>query len=185
MDGFSGAAAAAGLLETAIRSLGRLRKAYERVKDAPKVFESYQGELKDIKILVETVDDEESLQTANVHSEVEKLKQIESKLVKWLRTTEEASKRTLAQFSHHLFSGSREEKQLSEMMKQLSGVKGSLCLHIQLSAVGVIRDMENKMVAKLDVINRVNDTLVELLGQSGSLRIAALLQNRAPRSKYL
>jgi hypothetical protein len=183
MDGVSSAASVIGLLEAAIRSIKRLRKAYERVKDAPKVFDTYQTELEGTKSIIAIVEDEISLQTANVQSELEKLKSIDQKIRGGLTKAEERSKKFMAQFSHQLFSGSKEEEQLSSIMRELIGVKTSICLHIQLSAVGVIRDMENRLVAKLDIINRVNDTLVELLGQAGSLRIVGLLKNRNPQSK--
>lgn len=180
------AAAAIGLLEATFRIINRLKKAYGRMKDAPQILEKYSNELKTIKTIIEVVDDEQSLQTANVHSEVEKVKKIEGRLKDCLKTAEKNSKESvkpMAQFSHQLFKGSNDEKKISEIMMELGSVKATLCLHIQLSSVGVMRDMENKLVAKLDVIEHVNQTLVELLGQTGGLRIKGLLENRTARGK--
>lgn len=185
MDGFSSATAVIGLLDAAIRGLGRLRTAYVRVKDAPKVFDAHTCELEEIKSLVAIVEDEPYLQSANVCAGVDKLKTIQEKLMSSLKTMEKGSKNAMAQFSHKLFHGSREEEQLSGVMKELCGARMNILLHIQLCLVGVKRDNDNKVIAKLDEIMEINAVLVKALGDSYSLRIAVLLKNRPPRRMYI
>lgn len=179
------AAAAIGLLEATLRILRRVKKAYVGVKDAPDIFDRYSNEVEATRTVLEVVIDEKCLQTANVQAEIGKVKQIEVKLREGLTKAEKnaraAESRPVAQFARQLFKGSTDEKNLTKIMSELDSVKTTLCVHIQLSSVGVMRDMENKLVARLDVIEQIHNTLVEVLGQSGGLRIKALLAGRKPR----
>ena len=181
------AAAAVGLLEASLRTLRRVRKAYAGVKDATEIFDRYCKDVEAIRAVLGVVIDEESLQTANVHAEIRKLKQIEAKLREGLTKAEKnaraAQNRPLTSFTRQLLKDSTDEKNLTKTMDELDSVKLTLCMHIQRSHVGIARDNHNDLVARLDVIESVHNTLIEVLGQSGGLRIKQLLAGRKPRSK--
>jgi len=179
------AAAAIGLLEASLRILRRVKKAYVGMKDAPEIFDRYCNEIGATRTVLEVVIDEKSLQTANVQAEIGKVKQIEARLRGGLTNAEKNAKaaqsKPVTAFARQLFKGSTDEKNLTKTMDELDSVKLTLCMHIQLSHVGITRDNHNDLVARLDVIESVHNTLIEVLGQSGGLRIKQLLAGRKPR----
>lgn len=181
MDVISATSAVSGLLETAIRILGRLRKAYERQKDAARLFDAHTDEIKDLKTMIQIVEDEDSLQTANVTAEILKLRAVEDRLIEWLKRADPRGRSVAHQFSHHLFNGSKEEKRLTEIMADLSRIKADLCMRIQLSSVGVMKNMEKEFVANVEIIKHIDETLIEMFGPNGGLKIVHVLEGRSPR----
>ena len=180
------AAAAIGLLDATIRTIKALKKTYARVKDAPEILDRFSTELKATKNIIEVVDDEDSLHTKPILIELQRIKEVEKKLKSSLQEmVKDIAKRPVTQMACQLFKGSSDEKKLSGLMDELRSVKLSLCTQIQVTSVGVMRDLNNKLVAKLDVIEEVNKALVKVMGQSGSLRIKDLLANRKPRGEMI
>ncbi|KAF2436138.1 hypothetical protein EJ08DRAFT_579382, partial [Tothia fuscella] len=173
-------AGATGLLETATRILGRLRKAYARQKGLADILDRHDCELKSLKTIIEIIDDEDVLQTATVTLELNRLKAVERKLVELLRKLDTGSQTAVKQYAHQLVHGSSEEKKLSAIMAELCHVKTTLLLRIQVASVGVMRRVGNIVLANADDIKRIDSFLREQLGEGMGLKIAQLLTGKQP-----
>lgn len=174
--------AAAQLVEIATRILRRLTKAYETQKDLTLTLGRYTSEFESIKAVIGIIEDEENLQTASVSSEVLRMKDIEDKLVQHLKQLDTASRGTVKGITHHLMHGSADEKKLAAIMNDLSQVKTSLLLRIQVASVGVMRTIGNNLVANAEIIDRIDRFLKDELGEGVGLKIAQLLKGRRPSS---
>ena len=137
-----------------------------------------------MKTIIGIIDDETNLHTANVVSELIRLKEIQSKLVKLLEKLDPKSTGTLKQCAHQFRQGSADEKKLGDIMDELGHVKSMLLLRIQVANVGLMRNVERQLVANAGVVERIDRFLKEELGEGKGLKIARLLQGRRPSSKY-
>lgn len=173
-------AAASGLTETAIRILRRLRKAHERKLKLPEVLDRHACELNSLKAIIELIDDEDSLQTATVASELVRLRSVEDRLVKLLKELDPTSKGAVKQYTHQLGHGSAGEKVLAAIMEELCQVKSALLLRIKVASVGVMRAVGDMVLANAnaDAIARIDAFLKEQLGDGKGLKIARLLKGR-------
>jgi hypothetical protein len=176
--------ATAQLLDQAIRVLGRIRKARQRQKTLFDVLAQHESELGSVKAMIGIIQDETSLRTASVCSEVVRLRDVQDKLVKLLEQLDPRLKTSVQQFSHQLKNGSSDESKMSAIMNELSQVKAMLLLRIQVANVGVMRDVQQGLVANTEVIARVDQFLKEEVSGCEGLRIARLLQGRRPSSEY-
>jgi hypothetical protein len=176
--------AATQLLEQAFRVLGRLRKAHARQKALVDVLAHHEGELASVKAIIGIIDDEEDLRTASVTSELIRLKVVQSKLVKLLEELDPKPRGPAQQFVRQLTKGSSDEGRLSSIMTELGQVKSMLLLRIQVANVGVMHNMEKRLVANTEVIERIDQFLREEIGGCKGLRIARLLKGRLPSSKW-
>jgi hypothetical protein len=172
--------ATAQLLDQAIRVLGRIRKARQRQKALLDNLAQHESELSSIKAMIDIIVDEESLRTASVLGEVVRLRDVQDKLVKLLEQLDPRPKTSVQQFSHQLMNGSSDDSKMLAIMNELGQVKSMLLLRIQ----GVMRDVQQRLVANTEVIARVDQFLKEELSGCEGLRIARLLQGRRPSSKY-
>lgn len=175
--------ATAQLLDQAIRVLGRIRKARQRQKALLDVLAQHESELNSVKAMIGIITDEESLRTASVCSEVVRLRDVQDKLVKLLEQLDPRFRTSVQQFSHQLKDGSSDESKMYAIMNELGQVKSMLLLRIQVANVGVMRDMQQRLVANTEVIARVDRFLKEELSGCDGLKIARLLQGRRPSSK--
>jgi hypothetical protein len=170
--------AAAQLFDQSIRVLGRIRKAHQRQKALLDVLTQHESELSSIKAMIGIILDEEDLRTANVCSEVMRLKDVQEKLAKLLKELDPMLKKPILQFAHQLTKGSSDETRLSGIMSELGQVKSMLLLRIQVANVGVMRDVQQGLVANTEVIERVDEFLREEVGGCEGLKIARLLHGR-------
>ena len=170
------------MVEIATRILRRLTKAYETQKDLTLTLGRYTSEFESIKAVIGIIEDEENLQTASVSSEVLRMKDIEDKLVQHLKKLDTASRGTVKGITHHFMHGSADEKKLAAIMNDLSQVKTSLLLRIQVASVGVMRTFGNNLVANAEIIDRIDRFLKDELGEGVGLKIAQLLKGRRPSS---
>ena len=132
--------------------------------------------------MIGIIEDVKDLQTANVCSEVLRLKEVGDKLIELLKEME-APRKPVQQLAHQLTNGSLDESRLSGTMSELGQVKSMLLLRIQVANVGVMRDMQQGLVANTEVIARVDQFLRDEVGGCEGLRIARLLHGRRPSSK--
>jgi ribosome-binding factor A len=176
--------AAAQLFDQSIRVLGRIRKAHQRQKALLDVLAQHESELSSVRAMIGIIQDEKDLQTANVYSEVMRLKDVQEKLVKLLGELDPRLKKPVLQFAHQLTKGSSDETRLFGIMSELGQVKSMLLLRIQVANVGVMRDMQQGLVANTEVIARVDEFLREEVGSCEGLKIARLLQGRDPSGEY-
>jgi hypothetical protein len=176
--------ATAQLLDQAIRVLGRIRKARQRQKALLDILAQHESELSSVKAMIGIIVDEESLRTASVCSEVVRLRDVQDKLVKLLEQLDPRPKTSVQQFSHQLKNGSSDESKMFAVMSELGQVKSMLLLRIQVANVGVMRNVQQRLVANTEVIARVDQFLKEEVSGCEGLRIARLLQGRRPSSKH-
>ncbi|KAF1919370.1 hypothetical protein BDU57DRAFT_443035 [Ampelomyces quisqualis] len=172
--------AATQLLEQAFRVIGRLHKAHIRQKALIDVLARHENELSSIKAIVGIIDDEEDLQIASVAAELTRLRKVQCKLVKLLEELDPKRKGAAKQFARQLTKGSSDEQRLGEIMNELGQVKAMLLLRIQVANVGVMHNMEKRLVANTEVILRVDQFLREEFNGCEGLRIARLLKGRLP-----
>jgi vacuolar-type H+-ATPase subunit I/STV1 len=176
--------AATQLLEQAFRVFRRLRKAHQRQKTLLDVLEQHESELKSVKDIIGIIDDEETLQTASVATELVRLKYVQNKLVKFLEELDPKPRGKVQQYARQLTKGSSDESRLSQIMTELGQVKSMLVLRIQVANVGVIQDMGKQFVANTEVIERIDEFLKEEIGGCKGLKIARLIKGRRPSSKH-
>jgi hypothetical protein len=170
-------------VEQAFRVLSRLRKAHERQKALVDVLHRHENELNSVKTIIGIIDDEEELQTPTVATELYRLKDVQCKLVKLLETLDPKPRGRVNQLARQFAHGSADERKLCVVMDELSHVKATLLLRIQVANVGVMRTMEKQLVANAEVIQRIDQFLREEVGNCKGLRIAQLLKGRRPSSK--
>jgi hypothetical protein len=176
--------ATAQLLDQAIRVLGRIRKARQRQKALLDNLVQHESELSSVKAMIDIIVDEESLRTASVLAEVVRLRDVQDKLVKLLKQLDPTPKTSVQQFSHQLMNGSSDDSKMLAIMNELGQVKSMLLLRIQVANVGVMRDVQQRLVANTEVIARVDQFLKQEVSGCEGLRIARLLQGRRPSSKH-
>lgn len=143
----------------------------------------HETELKSVKAIIGIIDDEEELRTASVVTELFRLKEVESRLVKLLEQLDPKPSGKVKQFARQFVQGSADEKKLCGIMDELAHVKSDLLLRIQVANVGVMRTMGKQLVANAEVIQRIDQFLREEVGNCEGLRIARLLKGRRPSSE--
>jgi len=173
--------AAAGLLEVAIHTIKRVRKACERQRNLTEVLDKQTIKLKEIRKIVQMIEKEDALQTANVVIEVNKLQVIETELLQCLKKLNSTSTGTIQQLAHQFAHGSKDEKTLADIMDDLDRAKSNICLCIQLANVGLTRTINNTVLANAKVVNRIDNLLVRVIGEGRGLKIAGLLKYRTPQ----
>lgn len=129
-----------------------------------------------LKSIICVIDEEETLQTAEVNLELSRLKDVEEKLFKFLSDLRPKLKNSVQQFAHLLVKGSHDESKLCNIMHELAQVKSMLLLRIQVANVGVMRGVQEQLVANTNIITRVDQFLREEIGDCEGLKIARLLQ---------
>ncbi|KAE8847419.1 hypothetical protein CFE70_006098 [Pyrenophora teres f. teres 0-1] len=169
------------LMEQAFRVFGRLRNAHNRQKALIDVLNRHENEIKSVKMIIGIIDDEEELQQlATVFTELLRMQEVQNKLASLLETLDPKTKSPVNQFTRQLVHGSADEKKLCSIMDEMSHVKSSLLLCIQVSNVGVTRSIEKEIVANAEVIQRIDQSLRDLVQNCEGLRIARLLKGRRP-----
>jgi ATP-dependent Clp protease ATP-binding subunit ClpA len=171
-------------VEQAFRIIARLRTAHQRQKALVDVLTRHENELRGVKTLIGILDDEEELHTPSVAEELVHLQAVQGKLTKMLATLDPKQRSKVNQFTRQLVQGSADEKKLATIMDELVHIKATLLLRIQVSSVGVMRNIEQELVANAEVIQRIDQSLREHINDCEGLRIAQLLKGRRPSSKF-
>ena len=156
--------------------VSKVRKAYERQRDLVDVLDTHALKLNDLKKLIQIVQEEDSLQTANLTGHVQRLKAVQQELQQCLKGLDPGRASTFSKTTHQLIRGSRDEKKLADIMKKVEESKQNLCISIQVAVVGLYRNLGDEIVVIAEVVRRIDETLVQLLGQGSGLRIANLLK---------
>ncbi|KAA8623364.1 hypothetical protein PtrSN002B_010267 [Pyrenophora tritici-repentis] len=169
------------LIEQAFRIFARLRKAHNRQKALVDVLNRHKNEIESVKLIIGILDDEEELQQlATVLAELVRMQAVQNKLADLLGTLDPKMRSPVNQFTRQLVHGSADEKKLGSIMDEMSHIKSSLLLCIQVSNVGVTRSIEKEIVANAEVIQRIDQNLREHIQNCEGLRIARLLKGRRP-----
>lgn len=181
MEVLGAVSAASTLLEVAIGIIERFRKAYERHKHLKKVLNSVRDELMNIKNIIQIVKDEKALRTADIASQLARIKALTGRLIDYLKAIDPNTKSSMRQLTHQLVRGSKNEKTLANIMDELGHEKSSLSLYIQVANVGLTRTVEDTTTANAEVVNQINLVLQQVFGEGRDLELAELLKNRPAR----
>ncbi|KAF2848342.1 hypothetical protein T440DRAFT_480940 [Plenodomus tracheiphilus IPT5] len=168
------------LLEQAFRIIERIRKAPKRQKALIDMLNLYESELKCIKAIIGIIEDENELNTPSVAAELVRMKDVQCKLADLLDRLDPKPKGKVDQFGHQITHESLDEKNLGVVMAEITQVKDSLVLCVQISNVGIFKTRDNQLVAHAEVIERIDLFLREEMGSCNGLRIATLLRGRRP-----
>ncbi|KAH6686428.1 hypothetical protein F5X68DRAFT_15877 [Plectosphaerella plurivora] len=168
-DIFGAAAAAAGLLEVAIRLFQRVRKACERSKKLAELLQQHTNSVESINAIVLAIMDDDALQSGALDVDLESVHSIAARLVRCLKELEPGSKGRTRQVVHHLLRGTREEEELRDIMAELERAKMSLVLHVQLAGMGLTKMVRDLAIADAETVARIDRNL-SLAAQPGSKR---------------
>lgn len=122
------------------------------------------------------IDAEDELQTPAIVNQVQKLDKIGRELCAYLEKLDPRSRNGVTSAAHQFFRGDKDEKALAEIMKKIDDAKRTMCLKIQVANVGLAKSIADKLVANTEVIERIDHTLVNILGEDHGLRIAKLIK---------
>lgn len=180
---FGAAAAVAQLLEVSFRLIKRLKKAHDRQHSFVEVLGQHALEIESLRAIVCTIQDEEALQTAVVGLELDKVGAVGKKLVQCLRDIDPGTKGKVRQIGHQLLYGTKEEETLSDILVDLDRAKFNLSLRLQLATVGLTRIVHDTVDANVEVVNRIDRLLSEVIGKTHGLKLANLIPEAYPQSK--
>lgn len=133
---------------------------------------------------MQVVHSEQSLQTAAITSQLQKVEGLSQELLILLKQVDLGEKSTPRQIFHQLTCGSKEEQDLDNIIKRMNSMKTNLLIHIQVAGVGLMIDKHNNLVANSTIINRVDHVIQEVLGDGRGLKIAGLIKNQPVQGKY-
>lgn len=136
-----------------------------------------------MRAIICVINDEGNLHTVAVSTKLVKLKEVAMVLLRSLEEMKSKSRGPSRKFTYQLVEGSSDEIRLRGVMKEMAQVKTSLLLSIQLANVGVMRDVQNGLIANTRIIERVDQVLRKEIEGSEGLRIAQLLKGRRPSSE--
>lgn len=180
---FGAAAAVAQLLEVSFRIIKRLKKAYDRQHNFVEVLGHHALEIESLRAIVCTIQDEEALQTAVVGLELDKVGAVGKRLVQCLRDIDPGTRNKVRQIGHQLLHGTKEEETLSDILVDLDRAKFNLSLRVQLATVGLTRMVHDTVDANVEVVNRIDRLLSEVIGGTHRLKFASLIPEAYPQSK--
>jgi hypothetical protein len=168
------------LVEQAFRIVARIRKAQERRKGFAEVLMRHENELRDIKAIIEVIEDEDDLQTPSVVADVMRLQDIQTKLSELLTALDPLkTKSKLNQVARQFVQGSSDERKLNTIMDEVVHVKTALLLHIQMANIRFSSNVEKSLVANAAAIQRIDESLRDHLKTCQGLQIAQLLKGRS------
>jgi hypothetical protein len=168
------------LVEQAFRIVARIRKAQERRKGFAEVLMRHENELRDIKAIIEVIEDEDDLQTPSVVADVMRLQDIQTKLSELLTALDPLkTKSKLNQVARQFVQGSSDERKLNTIMDEVVHVKTALLLHIQMANIRFSSNVEKSLVANAAAIQRIDESLRDHLKTCQGLEIAQLLKGRS------
>jgi hypothetical protein len=122
------------------------------------------------------------LQTAAVAESVQKILQTSEELKQHLDyLTAEQTKSKGRQLMHSLKSGDKDEKEMEEILKKLDRARLELAMRIQLVNVGVMRSINDGLIAAIPTIRRTNRNVERVLDTG--LKIAKLLKIREDQQR--
>lgn len=150
-------------------------------KDLPDVLKRHNLELESIKSVIRIVESQSCLHTSHVRQELVRLRAAEEKLLHWVRRNEDRKRSVLLQVPYNAVNGSKEVSRLTDIMHELSSVKSSLCLDIQVASIGVIRDYGEKALANAVLIESIDNFMVQI---GYRLKIAELVETKPRQSKH-
>jgi hypothetical protein len=102
----------------------------------------YEGEWNSVRAIVEIIDDGEEQQT----SELVKLEEVQRRLVTLLKGLDPIPKQTFQEFADQLIQDYFDESRLANITTSLGQFKSMVLLRTQVVNVGVMRNMDKRLV---------------------------------------
>ncbi|TGO10022.1 hypothetical protein BTUL_0147g00260 [Botrytis tulipae] len=177
--------AVSALLESTIGLLSRLRKTYNDQKHSSKVLGAHVVEIQGILTILELVKHEANLRTAAVLSEIENIRKIATELICTLELMVPGDKSQARRFAHQFLQGTKEQETLAKLMERLEHAKSNLGLGLHVAHVGVTQLVGDKVAINMDILNRVDGLLRNVLGDGGGLKIADMVKGHCPEKDGL
>ncbi|KAF5876587.1 uncharacterized protein Bfra_002992 [Botrytis fragariae] len=172
--------AVSGLLESSINLLSRLRKTYNDQKDSSKVLGAHVVEIQGILTILELVKHEANLRTVVILSEIENIRNIAVELISNLELMVSGEKSQARRFAHQFLQGAKEQETLAKLMERLEHAKTNLALGLHVAHVRVTQYVSDKVAINMDILNRVDGLLRNVLGDDGGLKIADVVKSHRP-----
>lgn len=154
----------------------RIQEIRDRVRGASKAINDHVQQLNDLTITLRLVEQEKELQTLNVsqqlssvHGTLKELK--EGLILRFEKTRQSTAKR----YFHAITSGTRDEKELSEIWARLDRARTELQTRILLAQVGLAGSMRDGFTVALPTLERIDRQVQSALG--ARLQIATQLDH--------
>jgi hypothetical protein len=171
--------AATGLLEQSIKLFRHVRETQQRIADLPGIIEEYTAAVQTSKTIVDLVQREPSLASPSVGTAIRGIANTTTSLNAHLSELQVLLDGSSARrFTHELFSGSDEQRQLQAIVDTLIRYKVDLIVGIGLVNVGLVHGYGNAVRVNTAAVEELNVRIKGILGDVGSLRIAKIIEGR-------
>jgi hypothetical protein len=171
--------AATGLLEQSIKLFRHVRETQQRIADLPGIIEEYTTAVQTSKTIVDLVQREPSLASPSVGAAIRGIANTTTSLNAHLSELQVLLDGSSARrFTHELFSGSDEQRQLQAIVDTLIRYKVDLIVGIGLVNVGLVHGYGNAVRVNTAAVEELNVRIKGILGDEGSLRIAKIIEGR-------
>jgi hypothetical protein len=171
--------AATGLLEQSIKLFRHVRETQQRIADLPGIIEEYTTAVQTSKTIVDLVQREPSLASPSVGTAIRGIANTTTSLNAHLSELQVLLDGSSARrFTHELFSGSDEQRQLQAIVDTLIRYKVDLIVGIGLVNVGLVHGYGNAVRVNTAAVEELNVRIKGILGDVGSLRIAKIIEGR-------
>lgn len=172
-----GTAAVSQLLGQAITIIQKIQDARAKVHGASDRLDGYQDQLDSLRSTLQLVQGEPELQTRPVGKQVQKIIGLGKELQRHIDAfAAQLTKSKAKQYTHAIFSGDRDERELESAMTKLDRAKADLNALIITTHVGLSGSMRAGFEVALSVVQRVDSNVQRVLGER--LCMAAHLEER-------
>ena len=192
-------ASVVGLIGAAFTIVREIRTARDNVRGATKTLDDTSQQLATLERSLGLVEEEESLQTADVVQQVRAITGVAEEMkVFFDRLAIGQQKSTAAQFMHALKSGAKEDGELRGILDRLDRAKAELVLRISVAQVGLVGNLRNGFRVAFGVLTETNDKVKQVLGinlalmdrlrdralqQTGTCRLGSRWETRVNHSR--
>ncbi|KAF3029133.1 hypothetical protein E8E12_000333 [Didymella heteroderae] len=177
MEVIGGTAAVSQLLGQAITIIQKIQDARAKVHGAADHLDGYQDQLENLLSTLQLVQGEPELQTRPIEKQVQKIINLGRGLQRQLDAFAAQLTRSKArQYTHAMFSGDKDERELETALTQLDRAKSTLNAMIVTTHVGLSGSMRAGFEVALAVVQRVDWNVQSVVGER--LCMAAHLEER-------
>lgn len=159
-----------------------VRRAADRYKNRTDLIDSYIAKVKKTKATIELVRSESALQTPSVEASLKQIVSISESLKKYLEGIN-VTGGPVKGFLKHLVSGDEIQGHLDKTMKDLEAAKLSLSLSIQVTNVGLVREVGEAVRVSVSTVSTMSQLIQDKLGPGCVLRMSQLIEGRASVGK--
>ncbi|KAF3031123.1 hypothetical protein E8E11_001482 [Didymella keratinophila] len=177
MEVIGGTAAVSQLLGQAITIIQKIQDARAKVHSAADHLDGYQDQLENLLSTLQLVQGEPELQTRPIEKQVQKIINLGRGLQRQLDAfAAQLTRSKTRQYTHAMFSGDKDERELETALTQLDRAKATLNTMIVTTHVGLSGSMRAGFEVALAVVQRVDRNVQSVVGER--LCMAAHLEER-------